>query len=109
LSNGQLPELPPGALFAVRETIDDIHHGLAERKAIRHTDALKHLLDRAEEAGVPKEQREQMASDGFQRIFETLVRPERRGWRSWLRRATPPDEQHTLPGAEDIRRLPPGR
>jgi hypothetical protein len=109
LSNGQLPELPPGALFAVREAVDDVHHGLAERKAIADSDALKHLLDRAEEAGVPRQQREQMASDGFQRIFETLARPERRGWKSLLRRATPPGEQHALPGAEDIRRLPPGR
>jgi hypothetical protein len=29
VGQGQLPELPPGALFAVREAVDDVHHGLA--------------------------------------------------------------------------------
>jgi hypothetical protein len=108
VSNGRLPELPPGALFAVREAVDDVHHGLAERKAVAHSNALKHLLDRAEEAGVPKQQREQMASEGFQRIFEALAPPKQSGWRSWLRRTTSAGEQHALPRADDIRQLPRG-
>jgi hypothetical protein len=108
VGQGQLPELPPGALFAVREAVDDVHHGLAERKAIAHSDALKHVLDCAEAAGVPTEERERMAREGFQRIFEGLAPPKRRWRKSLFRRSSTPDAQPVLPRGDQVRQLPSG-
>ena len=108
MGQGRLPELPPGALFAVREAVDDVHHGLAERRAIAHSDALKHMLDCAEAAGVPADQRERMATEGFQRIFEKLAPPRRRWRKSPFRRASEPDAQPALPGIDNVRQLPSG-
>lgn len=96
MTNGRLPPLPPGALFAVREAVDDLHHGLADRKAIGHSNALKHLLERAEEAGVSRQQREHMASEGFQRIFEDLTPPKRRNWGWRFRRERALNADRTL-------------
>jgi hypothetical protein len=68
----------------VRNLAADLHHGLHQRRLAGDADAIAHALGQAKQAGVPEQERERMAIEQFQRLFDEAAR--RKSKQSKLRR-----------------------
>lgn len=92
----------------LRNVAADLHHRLQQRRLMGDADAIAHALSRAQDAGVPDEERERMATSEFQRLFDDTARRRSKRGRLYRRSAKAPELPEEDRPAADQRQLGPG-
>ena len=72
--------LVSGLAQDARDVVEDVHHRLRDRKLIGKADVLAHVFAMAEQSGVPRDERERLATEAYGRLVKQAS-PRRRRWR----------------------------
>lgn len=69
----------------LRNVVSDLHHGLRQRRVVGDAEALAQVLSMAAQAGVPEDERQQMATEQFRLLLDAHAPKKRKPQPRWRR------------------------